>query len=74
MNSTYTVGRRGIAGTVFVHKIAGAAAEAGLDLAAVQKIGEKVIANTRSMGIALTPCIVPEAGKPGLPLLMMNWK
>ncbi|MDR0552418.1 MAG: dihydroxyacetone kinase subunit DhaK [Spirochaetaceae bacterium] len=68
MNSTYTVGRRGIAGTVFVHKIAGAAAEAGLDLAAVQKIGEKVIANVRSMGIALSPCIVPQAGKPGFTL------
>lgn len=68
MNSTYTVGRRGIAGTVFVHKIAGAAAEAGLDLAAVQKIGEKVIANSHSMGIALSPCIVPEAGKPGFTL------
>jgi dihydroxyacetone kinase-like protein len=68
MNSTYTVGRRGIAGTVFVHKIAGAAAEAGLDLEAVQKIGERVNANTRSMGIALSPCIVPEVGKPGFTL------
>jgi dihydroxyacetone kinase-like protein len=64
MNSTYTVGRRGIAGTVFVHKIAGAAAEAGKSLEDVQKIAEKVIANVRSMGIALTPCVVPEAGKP----------
>ena len=68
MNSTWTVGRRGIAGTVLVHKIAGAAAEAGLDLDAVQKIGEKVIANVRSMGIALTPCTVPAAGKPGFEL------
>jgi dihydroxyacetone kinase-like protein len=68
LNSTWTVGRRGIAGTVFVHKIAGAAAEAGLDLAGVQKIGERVIANVRSMGIALSPCIVPEAGKPGFTL------
>lgn len=68
MNSTWTVGRRGIAGTVFVHKIAGAAAEAGLDLAAVQKVGEQVNANVRSMGIALSPCIVPEAGKPGFTL------
>jgi dihydroxyacetone kinase-like protein len=68
MNSTWTVGRRGIAGTVFVHKIAGAAAEAGLDLAAVQKLGERVNANVRSMGIALSPCIVPEAGKPGFTL------
>ncbi|MDR2864809.1 MAG: dihydroxyacetone kinase subunit DhaK [Spirochaetaceae bacterium] len=65
MNSTWTSGRRGIAGTVFVHKIAGAAAEAGLDLDYVQKIGERVNANVRSMGLALSPCIVPEAGKPG---------
>ena len=68
MNSTWTVGRRGIAGTVLVHKIAGAAAEAGLDLEAVQKVGEKVIANVRSMGIALSPCTVPAAGKPGFEL------
>ncbi|MCL2205506.1 MAG: dihydroxyacetone kinase subunit DhaK [Treponema sp.] len=68
MNSTWTVGRRGIAGTVLIHKIAGAAAEAGLDLDAVQKIGEKVVANVRSMGIALSACIVPAAGKPGFEL------
>jgi dihydroxyacetone kinase-like protein len=68
MNSTWTVGRRGIAGTVFVHKIAGGAAEAGLALDAVQKIGERVIANVRSMGIALSPCTVPAAGKPGFEL------
>jgi dihydroxyacetone kinase-like protein len=68
MNSTWTVGRRGIAGTVLVHKIAGAAAEAGLDLEAVRNIGERVIANVRSMGIALSPCTVPAAGKPGFEL------
>lgn len=68
MNSTWTVGRRGIAGTVLVHKIAGAAAEAGKSLAEVQAIGEKVIANTRTMGMALTPCIVPAAGKPNFTL------
>jgi dihydroxyacetone kinase-like protein len=51
-----------------VHKIAGAAAEAGLELSAVQKIGERVIANIRSMGIALSPCTVPAAGKPGFEL------
>ena len=68
MNSTWTVGRRGIAGTVLVHKIAGGAAEAGLELDAVQKIGERVIANLRSMGIALTSCTVPAAGKPGFEL------
>jgi dihydroxyacetone kinase-like protein len=68
MNSTWTVGRRGIAGTVFVHKIAGAAAEVGLELDAVQKIAERVNANVRSMGIALSPCTVPAAGKPGFTL------
>jgi dihydroxyacetone kinase-like protein len=67
-DSTWTVGRRGIAGTIFIHKIAGAAAEAGLDLAAVQKVGERVIANVRSMGLALSPCTVPAAGKPGFTL------
>jgi dihydroxyacetone kinase-like protein len=60
--------RRGIAGTVLIHKIAGGAAEAGLDLENVQKIGERVIVNVRSMGIALTPCIIPAAGKPGFEL------
>ncbi len=63
-NSTWTTGRRGIAGTVFVHKIAGAKAEEGADLAEVQKVAEKVIANVRSMGMALSPCTVPAAGKP----------
>ncbi|MEW6623767.1 MAG: dihydroxyacetone kinase subunit DhaK [Bacillota bacterium] len=62
-NSTYTVGRRGIAGTVFVHKIAGAKAEAKGSLSEIKAVAEKVIANTASMGIALTPCIVPAAGK-----------
>jgi dihydroxyacetone kinase-like protein len=67
-NSTYTTGRRGIAGTLFVHKIAGAAAEAGKDLAEVKRVAEKVIANVRTMGMSLTPCIVPAAGKPGFEL------
>lgn len=63
-DSTYTVGRRGIAGTVLVHKIAGAAAEKGLDLVDVKRIAKKAIENTRSMGMSLTPCIVPGTGKP----------
>lgn len=67
-NSTWTTGRRGIAGTVFVHKIAGAKAETGADLAEVQKTAEKVVANVRSMGMALSPCIVPAAGKPSFTL------
>jgi dihydroxyacetone kinase, DhaK subunit len=63
-NSTWTIGRRGIAGTVFVHKIAGAKAESGASLEEVKSVAEKVIANVRSMGMALTSCIVPAAGKP----------
>lgn len=64
-DSTYTTGRRGIAGTVFVHKIAGALAETGASLQAVQEAALKVIANVRSMGMALSPCTIPAAGKPG---------
>jgi dihydroxyacetone kinase-like protein len=67
-DSTWTVGRRGIAGTVFVHKIAGAKAEEGADLTEVKRVAEKVIANVRSMGMALTPCTVPAAGKPNFTL------
>lgn len=67
-NSTWTVGRRGIAGTVFVHKITGAKAETGASLEEVKAVAEKVIANVRSMGMALTPCIVPAAGKPNFTL------
>lgn len=63
-NSTWTIGRRGIAGTVLVHKITGAKAEAGADLAEVKRVAEKVISNVRSMGMALAPCTVPAAGKP----------
>jgi len=67
-DSTYSTGRRGIAGTVFVHKIAGAAAEAGRSLEQVHDIAQKVIDNTRSMGTALSPCILPGVGKPGFVL------
>ena len=67
-DSTWTVGRRGIAGTVFVHKIAGAKAEEGASLEEVKAVAEKVIANVRSMGMALTPCTVPAAGKPNFTL------
>ncbi|HLR35309.1 MAG TPA: dihydroxyacetone kinase subunit DhaK [Tissierellales bacterium] len=48
-NSTYTIGRRGIAGTVFVHKIAGAAAEKGLELREVKRIAEKTIKNVKTI-------------------------
>ena len=67
-NSTWTVGQRGIAGTIFVHKIAGAKAEAGGSLAEVQAVAQKVIANVASMGMALAPCTVPAAGKPSFEL------
>ena len=63
-NSLYTVGRRGVAGTVFVHKITGAAAEQGLDLKQVKTVAEKVIANARTIGFALTSCTVPAKGTP----------
>lgn len=63
-NSTYTAGRRGVAGTVFVEKIVGAAAEEKKSLEELKKLGEKVIANVRTIGIALRPCTVPAAGKP----------
>ena len=63
-DSLYTIGRRGVAGTVFVHKIAGAAAEAGKDLKEVKRIAEKVIANVKTIGFALTSCTVPAKGTP----------
>jgi len=67
-NSTWTTGRRGIAGTIFVHKLAGACAEAGGELADVKRIAEKVIAGVRSMGMAVDACTVPAAGKPSFDL------
>ncbi|TDW28498.1 dihydroxyacetone kinase DhaK subunit [Cryobacterium psychrophilum] len=63
-DSLYTAGRRGVAGTVLVEKIAGAAAERLDDLATVARIAEKVNSFVRSMGVALTPCVVPHAGEP----------
>ena len=64
-DSLYTTGRRGVAGTVFVHKIAGAAAEEGRSLKEVKEVAQKVIENVRTMGVAISPCTVPAAGKPG---------
>ena len=63
-DSLYTTGRRGVAGTLVVEKIVGAAAEEGRDLAALKALGERVNARTRSMGVALTSCTVPAAGNP----------
>ena len=63
-DSLYTAGRRGVGGTVLVEKIAGAHAEAGGTLADVTATAVKVNANVRSMGMALTSCVVPAAGTP----------
>ncbi|WP_448062357.1 dihydroxyacetone kinase subunit DhaK [Cellulomonas hominis] len=63
-DSTYTVGRRGVAGNFFVMKAVGAAAENGADLDEVVRIGEKVNSVTRTMGIALTACTPPAKGSP----------
>ncbi|MET0853586.1 MAG: dihydroxyacetone kinase subunit DhaK [Microterricola sp.] len=67
-DSLYTAGRRGVAGTVLVEKIAGAAAERGDDLAAVAAIATKVNSRVRTMGVALTACVVPHAGEPSFTL------
>ena len=57
-------GRRGVAGTVIVEKLVGAAAEAGAGIAALKRLGASVNGATRSMGVALTSCTVPAVGKP----------
>ncbi|WIY62197.1 dihydroxyacetone kinase subunit DhaK [Bacillus arachidis] len=63
-DSLYTVGRRGVAGVLLVHKIAGAAAEEGMDLMQVKDVAEKAAANVRTIGLALTSCTVPASGSP----------
>lgn len=63
-DSLYTVGRRGVAGTVLVHKIAGAAAEAGMSLEEVKAAAQHAIDNVKSIGFALTSCTVPAKGTP----------
>ncbi|MFI3174467.1 MAG: dihydroxyacetone kinase subunit DhaK [Bacillota bacterium] len=63
-DSLYTVGKRGVAGTIFVHKIAGAMAETGADLGEVKRIAEKTNENVASIGFAMTSCIVPAKGTP----------
>jgi dihydroxyacetone kinase-like protein len=67
-DSTYTAGRRGVGGTVPLEKITGAAAARGDDLAGVTEVAQRVIANVRSMGMALTPCTVPHSGEPSFTL------
>nr|WP_218852553.1 dihydroxyacetone kinase subunit DhaK [Spelaeicoccus albus] len=63
-DSLFTAGRRGVGVTVFVEKIAGAAADEGRDLPAVADMARRVADSGRSMGVALTSCVVPSAGKP----------
>ena len=65
-DSLYTVGRRGVAGTMFVHKIAGAAAEQGKDLKEVKRIAQKVIDNVASIGFAISSCTPPAKGTPAV--------
>lgn len=67
-DSLYTAGRRGVAGTVAVEKIAGAAAERGDDLDAVVAVAQRVVDNVRSMGLALSACTVPHVGRPSFDL------
>ncbi len=63
-DSLYTVGRRGVAGTVLVHKIAGAAAQRGMSLQEVKAVAEDAVKNVKSLGFALTSCTVPAKGTP----------
>ena len=67
-DSLYTAGRRGVAGTVLVEKIVGAAAEQGADLDRCEALARKVVANVRSLGLALTACTVPHVGQPSFDL------
>lgn len=64
-DSTWTAGKRGIAGTVLVHKILGAAAEEGLSLKEIKELADKLVPNIKSIGVALSPATNPEAGSPG---------
>ena len=64
INSSYTTGRRGVAGTVIVEKVVGSLAETGADLATCKALGDKVNHHCSSMGVALTSCTVPAAGRP----------
>jgi dihydroxyacetone kinase-like protein len=67
-DSLWTAGRRGVGLTVLMEKLLGAAAEKGADLANLKTLGDSIRATGRSMGLALTPCTVPHAGKPSFEL------
>lgn len=67
-NSLYTQGRRGVAGTIFVHKILGHAAREGKSLADIKALADKIVPNIHTIGLALSGATVPEVGKPGFVL------
>lgn len=67
-NSTYTQGRRGVAGTIFMHKILGAAAQSGASLDEIAELAEKVLPNIKTIAVALSAATNPETGKPGFVL------
>lgn len=67
-DSTWTAGRRGVAGTVFVHKILGAAAEEGASLAEIKALADELITEMASLGLALSAATTPQSGKPGFVL------
>ena len=67
-NSLYTQGRRGVAGTILVHKILGHAAETGKSLAEIKKLADRVVPQIKTIGLALSGATVPEVGKPGFVL------
>ncbi|GGE26629.1 dihydroxyacetone kinase subunit DhaK [Streptococcus himalayensis] len=67
-NSLYTQGRRGVAGTILVHKILGHAAETGKSLAEIKELADKLVPQIKTIGLALSGATVPEVGKPGFVL------
>jgi dihydroxyacetone kinase-like protein len=67
-NSTYTQGRRGVAGTIFMHKVLGAAADKGASLDELESLAQKVLPNIKTIAVALSGATVPEVGKPGFTL------
>lgn len=67
-NSLYTQGRRGVAGTIFMHKILGAAADQGATLEEIDKLAKEILPNINTIAVALSAATVPEVGKPGFEL------
>lgn len=67
-DSLYTQGKRGVAGTIFVHKILGNAAENGKSLSEIKELADKLVPNIHTVGLALSGATVPEVGKPGFVL------